>query len=112
MLSGLLTGKMTRERIATLPTDDWRRRNVEFNEPGLSRNLRLAEMLREIGSAHGVVPGVVAIAWTLHHAAITGAIVGGRRAQQVEEVAPALEFRLSEEEFARVNAFLEANSDR
>jgi len=109
MVSGLLTGKMTAERVAALPDDDWRRRAVEFKEPRLSRNMRLVELLREIGGGHNVSPGVVAIAWTLHHPAITGAIVGGRSAQQVEGVAPALEFRLNEEEFARINAFLEAN---
>lgn len=109
MVSGLLTGKMTAERIASLPADDWRRRAVEFNEPRLSRNMRLVDQLREIGSAHGVTPGVVAIAWTLHHSGITAAIVGGRNAQQVEGVAPALEFRLKEDEYARINAFLAEN---
>jgi len=109
MVSGLLTGKMTAERVAALPADDWRRRAVEFKEPRLRRNLRLVELLREIGSGHNVSPGVVAIAWTLHHPAITGAIVGGRSAQQVEGVAPALEFRLSEEEFARINGYLDVN---
>ena len=107
MVSGLLTGKMTAERVAALPADDWRRRSPEFNEPRLSRNLKLVELLREIGNSHGVTPGVVAVAWTLHHPAITAAIVGGRSAQQVEGLVPALEFRLGEEEFARINAFLD-----
>jgi aryl-alcohol dehydrogenase-like predicted oxidoreductase len=106
MVSGLLTGKMTAARVAALPADDWRRRAVEFNEPRLSRNLRLVELLREIGSAHGVTPGVVAVAWTLHHPAITAAIVGGRNAKQVEETAAAITFRLAEEEFARIGQFL------
>lgn len=109
MVSGLLTGKMTAERAASLASDDWRRRNVEFKEPRLSRNLRLVELLREIGTAHKVSPGVVAVAWTLHRPAITAAIVGGRSAEQVQGLAPALEFRLSEDEFARINAFLEQN---
>src|SRR5580700_6001785 len=65
MVSGLLTGKMTAERVAALPSDDWRKRAVEFNEPKLSRNLKLVELLREIGAGHGVAPGVVAVAWTL-----------------------------------------------
>lgn len=109
MLSGMLTGKMSTERVAAMPADDWRRRNPEFNEPRLSRNLRLVELLREIGSGHGVTPGVVAIAWTLHHPAITAAIVGGRNRGQVEETSAALEYQLSEDEFARINAFIEAN---
>ena len=102
MLSGMLAGKMSAERVAAFPADDWRRRNAEFSEPNLSRNLRLVELLREIGSGHGVSPGVVAVAWTLHHPAITAAIVGGRSARQVEETADALRFRLSEDEYARI----------
>jgi len=110
MLSGMLTGKMSAERVAAMPADDWRKKAPEFNEPRLSANLRLVELLREIGNAHGVAPGVVAVAWTLHHPAITAAIVGGRSARQVEELAPALEFRLSDEEYARINGFLAANA--
>jgi aryl-alcohol dehydrogenase-like predicted oxidoreductase len=109
MLSGMLTGKMTAERAAALPDNDWRRNNAEFREPRLSRNLQLVELLREIGIGHNVTPGVVAVAWTLHHPAITAAVVGGRSARQVEELAPALEFRLAEDEFARINAFFSAN---
>ncbi len=109
MVSGLLTGSMTAERVKQFPADDWRRRAVEFNEPRLSRNLCLVELLREIGKSHGVSPGVVAVAWTLHHPAITAAIVGGRSGSQVEGLAPALEFRLSEEEYSQILAFLDAN---
>jgi aryl-alcohol dehydrogenase-like predicted oxidoreductase len=109
MVSGLLTGKMTAERVAAFPADDWRRKAAEFNEPRLSRNLRLVELLREIGSGHSVTPGVVAVAWTLHHPAITAAIIGGRSAAQVEGLAPALNFRLSDEEYSRINGFLAAH---
>jgi len=109
MVSGLLTGKMTAERVAAFPQDDWRRRAVEFNEPRLSRNLQLVELLREVGTGHNVSPGVVAVAWTLHHPAVTAAIVGGRSAQQVEGLAPALEFRITDEDYARINDFLTAN---
>jgi aryl-alcohol dehydrogenase-like predicted oxidoreductase len=110
MVSGLLTGAMTAERVAAFPADDWRRRAVEFNEPKLSRNLRLVELLREIGSDHGVSPGVVAVAWTLHHPAVTAAIVGGRSEKQVEGLVPVLNFRLSQDEYARINAFLALNA--
>ncbi|MFZ1085766.1 MAG: aldo/keto reductase [Terracidiphilus sp.] len=109
MVSGLLTGAMTAERVAAFPADDWRRRAVEFNEPRLSRNLRLVELLREIGHGHGVSPGVVAVAWTLHNPTITAAIVGGRSSQQVEGLAPALHFRLSQDEYDRIQSFLAAN---
>jgi aryl-alcohol dehydrogenase-like predicted oxidoreductase len=109
MVSGLLTGRMSAERVAKMPADDWRRKAAEFNEPRLSRNLKLVEVLREIGSAHGVEPGVVAVAWTLHHPAITAAIVGGRSPEQVTGLAPALHFRLSEDEFGKITGFIAAN---
>ncbi len=76
MASGLLTGAMTRQRVAALPSDDWRRNNRDFQEPLLSRNLKLVELLREIGSRHGRAPGEVAVAWVLGNPAVTGAIVG------------------------------------
>ncbi|MHB1699227.1 MAG: aldo/keto reductase [Acidobacteriaceae bacterium] len=109
MQSGLLTGKMTAERIAGLAPDDWRRKAPDFNEPRLSRNLQLVEVLREIGAKHGRSPGEVAIAWTLRLPAVTGAIVGGRNAGQVEGVIGAADFRLNEEEIAQVQAFIEAH---
>jgi aryl-alcohol dehydrogenase-like predicted oxidoreductase len=108
MVSGLLTGKMTAERIKGLPEDDWRKRSANFIEPKLSKNLELVELLREIGKAHNVEPGVVAIAWTLRHPAITAAIVGARRPDQVDGVLPAATFRLSDQEIAKIEEFSKA----
>ena len=111
MLSGLLTGAMTRERARNLPADDWRRRNPEFQEPRLTRNLELVERLRAIGARQGVSPGEVAIAWTLRHPAVTAAIVGGRSAEQVEGVIAAGEFRLSEGEVAAIESFFAPHAE-
>jgi len=94
MYSGLLAGAMTRTRIAQFAPDDWRRRNPNFLEPLLSRNLRLVELLREIGVRYQVSPGEVAIAWTLRNPAVTAAIVGVRTAQQVRGIIGAAEFRV------------------
>ncbi|MHB1959246.1 MAG: aldo/keto reductase [Acidobacteriaceae bacterium] len=109
MVSGLLTGAMTKERVAQLPQDDWRRNNARFQEPQLSRNLKLVELLREIGSARGRSPGEVAIAWTLRQPAITAAIVGARNARQVDGIIGAATFRLQLEEITRIEDFLTAN---
>jgi aryl-alcohol dehydrogenase-like predicted oxidoreductase len=102
MASGLLTGAMTRERIANLPKDDWRKNDAEFNEPRLSRNLALVEQLREIGKRHGRSPGEVAIAWTLRNPAVTGAIVGARNARQAEGVMRGGEFLLTDQEVSEI----------
>jgi aryl-alcohol dehydrogenase-like predicted oxidoreductase len=106
MVSGLLTGKMTAERVLNLPEDDWRKRSANFQSPKLERNLALVELLREIGKPHGVEPGVVAIAWTLRNPAITAAIVGARRPDQVDGVLPAATFRLSDSETLRIESWL------
>src|SRR6185369_16146379 len=103
--SGLLSGAMTHERVAAFPADDFRRRVPHFQEPLLSRNLALAELLREIGKGHGRSPGEVAIAWVLRRPEVTAAIVGVRSASQVEGVIGAAEFRLSADEIARIEAF-------
>src|SRR6202011_2447081 len=98
MASGLLTGAMTRERAARLPRDDWRRGHPDFTEPYLSHNLALVERLREIAKRHNRSIGEVAIAWTLPHPAVTGAIVGARNARQAEGVMPAGDVRLNDKE--------------
>jgi aryl-alcohol dehydrogenase-like predicted oxidoreductase len=102
MASGLLTGAMTRQRAASLPSSDWRSRDVEFTEPKLSRNLALVERLRAVGQRYGRPPGQVAIAWTLRNRAVTGAIVGARNAKQVEETVGAANLRLDSEEVAEI----------
>jgi aryl-alcohol dehydrogenase-like predicted oxidoreductase len=105
MQAGLLSGTMTRERVENLPADDWRRRNDQFNEPRLSRNLQVADKLKEIGARHGRTAGEVSIAWTLRLPSVTGAIVGARSAAQVEGFICAGEFRLSQDEIDEIAAF-------
>jgi aryl-alcohol dehydrogenase-like predicted oxidoreductase len=102
MASGLLTGAMSRERIARLPEDDWRKRDPEFNEPKLSRNLAVVEQLREIGKRHGRSPGEVAIAWVLRNPAVTGAIVGARNARQADGVMRAADLKLTDKEVSEI----------
>jgi len=106
MASGLLSGRMTRARALSLPADDWRSRSPDFQEPKLTRNLQLVELLREIGAPHGRSPGEVAIAWTLRHPAVTGAIVGARTPEQVDDFIGAATFRLTEAEIARIAEFM------
>jgi aryl-alcohol dehydrogenase-like predicted oxidoreductase len=102
MGSGLLTGAMTRDRIAKLPVDDWRKANPDFREPKLSKNLSLVERLRVVGARHGKSPAEVAIAWTLRHPAVTAAIVGARNAKQVDGIVGAAAFRLTPDEIKEI----------
>src|SRR5262245_41883432 len=105
MGSGLLTGAMTRARIAALPADDWRQRHPDFPDPQVHRHLMLVRLLRTLRKRHGHTPAEVAVAWVLNNPAVTGAIVGARRPGQVRGVAGAGEFRLSPREAAEIDAF-------
>jgi aryl-alcohol dehydrogenase-like predicted oxidoreductase len=107
MSSGMLSGSMTKERVANLPADDFRRNAKNYQEPLLGRNLALADFLKQIGARHGVSAGVIAIAWTLANPAITGAIVGGRSPEQVDGVWPAAAFYLHADEQQEIQAFLD-----
>ena len=102
MGSGLLTGAMTRERIASMPEDDWRKRNPNFQEPLLSRNLQLVERLRSVGRRRAASPGEIAIAWTLANPAVTAAIVGVRSRQQAEGVVGAADIELTTAEITEI----------
>lgn len=110
MRAGLLTGKMTKERAQNLGQDDWRSRDKDFQEPQLSRNLELVEILRGIGERKGRTPGEVALAWTLANPAVTAAIVGLRRADQVQGVIGALDFRLSPDEISQIKNFFQPSA--
>jgi aryl-alcohol dehydrogenase-like predicted oxidoreductase len=105
MGSGMLTGTMTAERVASLPEDDWRRRSPHYQEPLLTRNLKLAGKLKEIAARHNRGAGEAAIAWALRNPVVIGSIVGVRNAEQVAGVIGAMEFRLNEDEIGEIEAF-------
>ena len=107
MASGLLTGSMTRERISKLPDDDWRKDDPDFNEPSLSANLALVERLRAVGKRRGYAPGAVAVAWTLRHSAVTGAIVGARKPEQVDDVVAAAAVHFTQWDLTEIEAVAE-----
>jgi aryl-alcohol dehydrogenase-like predicted oxidoreductase len=102
MQSGLLTGTMTRERLASLPENDWRRRAKYFQEPYLTQGLELTERLRAVGARYGRSPGEVAIAWTLKHPAVTAAIVGARRPEQLDGIIGAADIQLTDADMKEI----------
>jgi aryl-alcohol dehydrogenase-like predicted oxidoreductase len=102
MGSGLLTGAMSRERIASLADDDWRKADPRFREPQLSDHLATAARVIEVADRLGVSPGAVAIAWTLRNPAVDAAIVGLRRPDQVDELLVAAALELSAEDSAEL----------
>jgi aryl-alcohol dehydrogenase-like predicted oxidoreductase len=104
MGSGLLTGRMTRERIERLPEDDWRKHDARFSEPQLSRHLELVDRLGAVAERYGTSPGAVAVAWTLRHPAVDGAIVGFRHPDQVDPILAAAGLHLTELDVAQIES--------
>ncbi len=110
MGSGLLTGAWSKERLAALPADDWRReKNKQFQEPLFSRNLRLADLLKTIGARHNQSAGEVALAWVLRRPEVTAAIVGARKPGQLKELVGAADYRLTQQELTEIDTFLRDN---
>jgi aryl-alcohol dehydrogenase-like predicted oxidoreductase len=103
MMSGLLSGRMSRERVEQLPGSDWRRRALWFQEPNLTRALGVVELLKEIGAHHKATPAEVAIAWVLKHPAVSGAIVGARRPDQIDGFIGAATLELTETELVEID---------
>ena len=95
--SGLLTGAVTAERMRFLPHNDWRRCSPSFQSSKLARAAALVDWVRAVGDRHGVAPAAVAVAWTLRHPAVTAAVVGARRPEQVDDAIPAATLRLDDE---------------
>jgi len=107
MHNGMLTGTMTRERVEALPEGDWRKQvNPSFREPLLTKSLEFVEVLRGVADRRGRSVAETAIAWTLRHPAVTGAIVGARDADQVDGFIGAMDFRLDEDDLARIEPAL------
>ena len=102
MGSGMLTGGMTRERMEHMPRDDWRKHDPRFNEPQLSRNVDIVKRLNAVADRHDTTPGAIAVAWTLRHPAVDGAIVGFRRPDQVDPILPAASIDLTNQDIAEI----------
>jgi len=107
MASGVLTEKFSRQWVASLPDDDWRKKySGHLQEPELSANLALVEGLKAIAARYGRTVSQLAIAWTLRRPEVTAAIVGARRPEQIEQTAPAADWVLPPEVLAEIDDLL------
>ncbi|WP_031499013.1 aldo/keto reductase [Bryobacter aggregatus] len=110
MKNGLLSGRMTKERVANLPEDDFRRRSPYFQEPGLTNTLHLVEDLDPVAGKYGCTVGEVAIAWTLHHPAVTSAIVGLRNRSQLDGVIKSATLKIENADFQLIDQLLKKHN--
>jgi aryl-alcohol dehydrogenase-like predicted oxidoreductase len=107
MASGILTDSFTRERVAAMADDDWRRRSDGFNEPAVTRNLALRDALKPVAARLGTSVSAVAVAWTLAWAGVSGAIVGARTPDQVDGWLPAGSLHLAPADLDEIAAAIE-----
>jgi aryl-alcohol dehydrogenase-like predicted oxidoreductase len=110
MAKGLLTDKFTRAWVGTIPEDDHRRNDPNFQEPRLGAHLALVDGLRTLAAHRGRSAAQLAIAWTLRNPALTSAIVGARHPGQIVETAAAGDWNLTAQEIAEVDALLQEHA--
>ncbi|MCP4609186.1 MAG: aldo/keto reductase [Planctomycetes bacterium] len=106
MQRGLLTGKFSPERLASLPLDDHRRANADFHEPRFTVTLELVEQLKPIAERNGRTLAQLSISWVLRRPEVTAAIVGARKPEQILETAPAAGWILNEEDIEQIEQLL------
>ncbi len=101
---GLLAGGMTTE--TTFPSDDWRSHSPDFGGDTFRRNLDVVARLKGFAGEHGIPLPQLAVAWTVHNPAVDVAIVGARRASQLEGLTPAADVELSPADMEAIDAIL------
>jgi aryl-alcohol dehydrogenase-like predicted oxidoreductase len=106
MQRGLLTGKFSPERLASLPLDDHRRANADFHEPRFTATLELVEQLKPIAERNGKTLAQLSISWVLRKPEVTAAIVGARKPEQILETAPASDWDLNKEDIEQIEQLL------
>ncbi len=108
MQRGLLTGKFSRERLASLAPDDHRRSNPDFQEPRFGATLELVEHLSKIAGRNRKTCAQLAISWVLRRSEVTAAIVGARRPEQIAETFQASGWNLSRKDIGEIERLLDA----
>ena len=106
MQRGLLTGKFSAERLASLAPDDHRKRHRDFQQPQLGATLELVEGLKQIAGRNGRTCAQLALSWVLRRPEVTAAIAGARRPDQIIETAPASDWNLSENDIEEIERLL------
>ncbi len=107
MQTGLLTGAFNQERLASLPAEDMRHHQADFQEPAFTAILDLVDQLRPIAEGNGRSLAELAIAWVLSRPGVTAAIVGARRPEQIVQTAPAADWQLTPAELVQIEDLLQ-----
>lgn len=80
----------------SLPHDDWRRKDEDFQDPFFGRSIDLVEQLSPLADRLGASMASLATSWVLHTDGVTGAICGARKPEQVDDWLRAPDISLDE----------------
>jgi len=100
--TGLLTGKFDHQKLEELANGDWRRRNEFFQEPLFSKSITMVEALKPIADKYEKSITELAIAWVLMNDAVTSAIVGARRPDQIEKNVGGTDWDISDGDMEKI----------
>ena len=103
---GLLSGAFTPQ--TTFVDWDWRSRGKAFGLPlfegeHFTKELRVAERLKQLAAGHGKSLPQLAIAWVLGNPAVSVALVGMRNERELQENIAAADWRLTESDRAAID---------
>lgn len=102
---GLLTGTFTRE--TTFGERDWRATGKAFGLPiferdNLVKNVAVVDELKAFAEGRGHTVAQLALAWVLRHPAVSIALVGARKADEIATALPAADWHLSDDDAATI----------
>ena len=105
--SGILTGKVTKDWVAALPKDDWRKNRLEYIKPDrLSETMKIVDDLSQIAKQSGHTISQLAVAWVLRRKEIVSAIVGARKKGQIKELVAAAQWNIDSNTLACLSHYL------
>ena len=114
---GLLTGTFSADM--TFDDGDWRARQgrmgginlfqTMFGPDYFPKNIKAVEELKSMAARYGKSLPQFALRWTLSHPAVSTALVGCRKAAEVEDNVGALGWDIAQEDFAEIDAIFERN---
>ncbi|MDX1948145.1 MAG: aldo/keto reductase [Pirellulaceae bacterium] len=104
LLKGLLAGKLPRDHV--FRPGDGRAKYPMFQGEQWQKNQDFLDELRALAAELGHTVAQVVINWTIQQPGITVALCGAKRADQIEETAGALGWRLTPEQIGRIDLAL------
>ncbi len=108
-----LTGRYRKGQEVDLGSGRAARMPARFDpsDPGNQRKLDLVEQLVPVAEEAGCSLTHLAVAFVLEHPAVSSAIIGPRTMEQLQDLLPATEVRLSAEVLDRIDAIVPPGTD-